>query len=179
MRRSSQTVRVRPSIFVGAEGAGEQGFVRWLRGLVESRGIRLHLDVFVVGGGDSLVLVEAAIRRRDRGERYRASLLPLDEDRLVVDGQRGVAAIRAAQTSNLHLIVQRPNQEGLLLRLFSGDEQRFAAPAMARRELLQRWPEYHKPVNAVDLARRFLLEDLRRAARFDVDLSRLLGLLGL
>lgn len=172
---------VRKRIFVGAEGEGEQGFARWLGSLTEQLGLHLYLDVVVLGGGDSLVMVQEAIRRRRVGVekgRYVHSLLLLDEDRLLSDGQRAERAVALASREGFTLIRQRPKLEGILLRLHEGHENRLDV-GDADRELRRVWLDYSKPAIADDLARRFALERLLAAARFDDQLARLLTLLEL
>jgi hypothetical protein len=180
MRARRLRIAVRPAIFVGAEGAGEQGFASWLQHLLTQKGSRVHLDVRALGGGDPLILVEAAIRRRDRAGSYQCSILMLDEDRLIGDRDRGERARQRAAAAHLRLVVQRPKQEGLLLRLFVGEEERVRIAAeVADAELRRHWPNYRKPVTAAMLRARFTIDDLRRAARHDEQLKQLLLLIGL
>ena len=47
------------------------------------------------------------------------------------------------------------------------------------KELRKVWPEYGKPPTATQLRQRFDLSALRRAARHDQELQRLLAILGL
>ena len=72
-----------------------------------------------------------------------------------------------------------PNLEGLLLRLHSGQERRSIAPGDTLKELRKVWPEYRKPPTAAQLRQRFDLPALRRAARYDQELQRLLAILDL
>lgn len=57
--------------------------------------------------------------------------------------------------------------------------RRRVAAGDAVAELRKVWREYGKPPTAVQLIQRFTLSDLRRAARYDERLQRLLDVLGL
>ena len=70
--------------------------------------------------------------------------------------------------------------EGLLLRLHQGHESREIVAGDSITELRRVWPEYRKSLLTADqLNRRFTVSDLRRAARYDEGLRRLLEILGL
>ena len=103
----------------------------------------------------------------------------LDRDRIDQD----VRAVRdaAAVTSRWKIEIMHldPNLEGLRLRLHPGQERRSIAPGDALKELRKVWPEYRKPPTAAQLRQRFDLPALRRAARHDQELKRLLAILGL
>ena len=73
-----------------------------------------------------------------------------------------------------------PNLEGLLVRLHEGHEAREISARDAQRQLRKLWPEYRKgSLSAQELKRRLALTDLRRAARHDEELRKLLRALGL
>lgn len=55
---------------------------------------------------------------------------------------------------------------------------RFRQPH-TERELRKFWPDYKKPPNANDLNKRFFVDDLLRASRYDPHLERLLATVGL
>jgi hypothetical protein len=96
----------------------------------------------------------------------------LDEDRRTFDGP---AAEVLARREGMHLVWQTPNIEGLLLRLFSGQENRQPPADQTSRELARCWPNYKKnEISAADLRERFSLRDLQRAAQFDNNLLMLL-----
>ena len=84
-----------------------------------------------------------------------------------------------ASESNMDILFQEPNLEGLLLRLHPGHERRRIPPNETMKEVQKVWPEYRKPPTADVLRRRFDLSSLRRAALFDPELTRLLAVLGL
>ena len=104
----------------------------------------------------------------------------LDADRIPQDRAAGRDAFRAAKKWGLKIILQRPNLEGLLLRLHEGREQRSITAEVAERELPKLWPEYVKgSLTAAHLKQRFSLVDLQRLARHDEQLRKLLEVLGL
>lgn len=85
----------------------------------------------------------------------------------------------ALRGEDLKLVYLKPNFEGLLLRLHSGNESRGISPGEAKRLLKQLWPNYVKPVSADALGRHFGLNDLLRVARHDADIRQVLEILGL
>ena len=106
-------------------------------------------------------------------------LVLLDRDRVDEDRAAGRDAPALAARSNLEIIYQDPNLEGLLFRLLPGNEQRQVAATRAETGLRRAWPEYRKPPTVDQLARRLELGDVQRAAQYDQELRRLLDILGL
>lgn len=156
----------------------------WLEDIRNATGRRHHHDVTNLGGGDILSLVKNALKERKkrdltRPNSFAKSFLLLDYDRYFQDGERTQEAIRIAQDKKLIVIWQSPNLEGLLLRLFPDCETLNPSANRTRQELEKRWPGYNKSFFRQDLQDRFTMEDLRRAAKFDEHLSRLLGELDL
>ena len=124
-------------------------------------------------------MVNKALRKRKDKDlpgqnRFVKSFLLLDSDRYEQDGERRQEAIRAAQTGKLILIWQRPNIEGLLLRLFPNCETLDPPATATRGELEKKWLGYDKSFSRQNLEDNFKIEDLTRAARFDEHLQRLL-----
>ncbi len=133
------------------------------------------------GGGDSVSVVEEAGRHLARHSAKRDisdKLVLLDRDRIEQDLKAGRDAQAAASGWNLKMLFQDPNLEGLLFRLRPGHEQRRIMAGDAMAELRKVWPEYRKPPTADQLSRRFTLSDVRRAARYDEELQKLLTVLG-
>ncbi len=128
-------------------------------------------------------MVEYAVDRRRRRNENRVpdsgALVFLDSDRLEEDRNGGRDPESVRGRDDLQLIYLRPNLEGLLIRLHPGHEKRCVAAQDAEMRLRKLWPEYEKPMIAAALAKRFGLDDLRRAARHDPDLRDALTLLGL
>ena len=175
-------IEPRRVIFIGVEGESDRAFVQFLQRCCEEEGRHLHLLTNLGNGGDSVSVVEGAGRhlarhpaKRDIGTR----LVLLDRDRIEQHLEAGRDAQAAASGWNLKIIFQDPNLEGLLFRLHPGRERRTITAGDAMAELQKVWPEYRKPPTADQLSRRFTLSDVRRAARHDEELQRLLEVLGL
>lgn len=181
MRRRSG-VRVRGVIFVGVEGKSDRAFVQFLQRVCDGQQLHLHLDVKQGTGGDSLQVVDEARRRLERypvRRRLKARLVLLDADRIEQDRNAGRDAIAAAAKWELEVVLLTPNLEGLLLRLHRGHQARAIPSDEALRQLRKLWNGYDKgSLSATDLSKRFELADLRRAARYDRYLARLLELIG-
>ena len=123
-RRSIKPKRV---IFIGVEGESDRAFAQFLQRCCDGEGRRLHLMIKPGSGGDSVSVVEEAIRhsakhsaKRNIGER----LVLLDRDRIEPDLKAGCDAQTVASGGNLKILFQDPNLEGLLFRLHSGCERR-------------------------------------------------------
>ena len=65
------------------------------------------------------------------------------------------------------------------MRLHPGREGRTPSKEDARRRLSRLWPGHQEPVSADDLEKRFGGDDLRRLARRDQHMDRLIEILGL
>ncbi len=109
----------------------------------------------------------------------KSCLALLDFDRVGTDQKAGRDALDEAERHEIHVILVHPNLEGLLLRLHADEETRKVPASIALAQLRKHWPEYEKPATAMELENRFALDDLKRVARKDEDISRLLGLVGL
>ena len=180
MRRRS--IKPRRVIFIGVEGESDRAFVRFLERCCEREGRCLHLMVEPAGGGDSVTVVEEAGRhlaRHSEKRGIRARLVLLDRDRIEQDLKAGRNAQAVASRLKLTIIFQDPNLEGLLFRLHSGHEQRRITAGDAMTELQKVWPEYRKSLTTDQLIQRFTVSDVRRAARHDEELQKLLEVLGL
>ena len=82
--------------------------------------MHLHLNTKPADGGDSVVVVEEAVRYLNRHpgrQDISARLVLLDSDRINQDKQAGRDAQSVASKEKLKLIFLHPNLEGLLLRL--------------------------------------------------------------
>ena len=176
-------VEPRRVIFIGVEGKSDRAFARFLQFCCDGEGLHLHLNVKTGSGGDSVSVVrETALRLTRKFDRrdISHSLVLLDGDRHPQDVKAGRDAQVVASRSKLEIIFQNPNLEGLLLRLSQGHESREIAAGDSMVELRKVWPEYTKSsLTADQLKRRFTVSDLRRAARYDQGLQRLLDVLGL
>ncbi len=176
-------VEPRRVIFIGVEGKSDRAFAQFLQFRCNGEGLHLHLNVTTGSGGDSVSVVQEADRRLKRHPGRRDishRLVLLDWDRHAQDVKAGRDARAVASKAKLEIIFQKPNLEGLLLRLHQGHESREIAAGNSMAELRKVWPEYHKSLLTADqLNRCFTVSDLRRAARHDQGLRRLLDVLGL
>ena len=180
--RRRRSVKQRRAIFIGVEGESDRAFAQFLQRCCKEEDRRLHLIVKPGGGGNSVIVVEEAGRhlaRHSEKRGIRDRLVLLDRDRIEQDLKAGHDAQAVASRLKLTIIFQDPNLEGLLFRLHQGHEQRRITAGDAMTELRKVWPEYRKPPTADQLSRRFTLPDVRRAARHDDELQKLLEILGL
>lgn len=186
MKGRSSRRAPRRRIFLGCEGASEQGYAGFLTHLARQRDLPIHIDAVLLqpGAGDHCALVETAIDRlrenvrRDGPYAHRAILL--DADRLGKSPERDARARRLAEEAGLLLVWQTPSHEALVLRHLDGcDALRPPTAAEALRLLRQRWPEYAKALPARRLIERLDEAGMRRAARTEPDLTRLLRLIRL
>lgn len=167
--------------FVGTEGQSELALARWIELLCTEAGHKILFYIPRTGprGGSTLSVVQDTLKTRKRSSRgpFSRTLVFFDEDRRAFDGP---AAEALAQRERVLLVWQQPNVEGLLLRLYPGQERRQPPANRTLRELQRLWPNYEKNgIAASDLRERFVLIDLQRAARFDMSLLMLLRELGL
>ena len=182
MRGRRRSVQPRRAVFIAGEGQSERAFVIFLQLLCDEAGLHIHLDIKPQDGGGSVAVIEQAgrwLERNRSGRDYQARLVLLDRDRIEAEPQEGTKAQAASARYKLEIIFQDPNLEGLLLRLYKGQEQRRVTANESERVLLKVWPEYQKPPTAEQLRQRFTLDDVRRAAKYDQQLRRLLEVIGL
>ena len=181
--RQRGRVQRRRVVFIGVEGKSDRAFARFLGAVCEDADLHLHLDVRAASGGDSAAVVEETGRRLKRHPEPRSiseRLVLLDSDRIETDKAAGRDARVLARERGLEVVLMTPNLEGLLVRLYEGRETHVIAPRDAEQQLRALWPGYRKGSLLADhLRRRFTLTDLGRAARFDEELRKLLGILGL
>ena len=182
MRRRGGVQR-RRVIFIGVEGKSDRAFVQFLQRVCDEEGLHLHLDVKPGSGGDSLQVVDHARRRLNRHldrRALKARLVLLDSDRIAQDRLAGRDAVAEASRLKLDVVLMTPNLEGLLVRLHEGYEARTIGPNDVETQLRSLWPQYNKgSLSSDQLRRRFALADLKRAARHDPELRKLLDTLGL
>lgn len=166
---------------MAVEGEGEQSFVTWLQRLIDQYKLPIHLDCKILNSGGYSKMLEAAVKDSRYKLKNKANILLLDTDR----AERGddlwsLDKLRAeADKKKFKTCFQRPKQEGLLLRMFKGNECLVPNSNDVDEKLLKQWPEYKKPINTHTLNSKFILEDLIRVARWDEDIKNLLSIIGL
>jgi hypothetical protein len=173
----------RRRFFLGCEGESEQSYGALLQILAdESLQLHVHLDLQLLGGGDPLAIVEAAVqksreRARKRGRFVRRGVL-LDSDRHGHAPERDNGIAPLAQAHGLLLIWQRPCHEALLLRhLPRCQTLRPSSSAAAEAALVRQWPEYQKPMPTIRLAEKLGLSEIQSAAQVEDELRGFLSLL--
>ena len=179
----TRSIPKRTRFFFAVEGDSEQSFIKWLQGLTDQRGLFVHLDSRPLGGGGYSSMLKQAHVYRERGlsnGRYKGSFLLVDEDRATSGDDWSVEKLRGEASSHkIDLCCQRPNFEGLLLRMMPGKERLAPDASGVASQLVSAWPTYKKPANARDLGGKYSLDDLTRIASLDLDLQGMLKTIGL
>jgi hypothetical protein len=145
--------------------------------------LNIHLDSHPLGGGGFKTMLRKAVHLHDRQKKtkgaYQERFLIIDADR-TGHGDWSIDRLRQ-EAANYQIIVcvQRPNHEGLLLRMKRGMEHEISDARAVEAKLKLNWPNYQKPLNARTLERHFSLDDLLRVANADPDLGILLSKIGL
>lgn len=160
--------------------------MKWLQILSDQSKLFLHLDTVVLkGGGYESMLRKAAEKRKEMHKKRGAvcsSILVVDADR-GLNGEDGwtLEELQAnAKAEDFQLYLQNPNLEGVLVRLLPGSEYKKRDATKVLTQLKQKWPDYDKSrLTAQQLACRFNLQDLQRAAQIDGNLQQLLMFIGL
>lgn len=175
----------RKRIYLAAEGEGEQSFIHFLQQICVKTNIHVHLDCDVLNGGGYKTMLERAITYRSRKEKYKGkakkSILVVDTDRADKkdDGWSLETLAKEANKKRFAICLQKPNLEGLLLRMLPGNEQLSPNASSAHKQLLKEWKNYQKPADGRTLMNKFSFEDLKRAAKADKHLKDLLITIGL
>ena len=161
----------RKPIFVGCEGESEQGYTGFLQDLIHEAELHVHLNIVLLKAGDPLARVELAIQRLNQLRKTRVNyadrFLLLDTDQLATSVDRANRARQLAAANDIRIIWQEPCFEAVLLR------------QLAHNAVRQEWPQYQKPMNRAELARRIDREAVTRAAGVENDLMALLRCIGL
>jgi len=174
--------------FVGCEGESERGYTTFLQILAKDIGLAIHLDAHPLGNaGDPLELVIQAVSAIAKGEKggkpaYKDRFLILDTDRFGQDQNKDTMMFKIAKESKLNLVKQECCIEAVLLRHINGKEANNPPTTTAALQQLKKaWPDYNKATSAQDLAKKFTLEDVRRAAAQPIqsDLNTFLLIIGL
>ncbi len=178
-------IQKRVRYFLAGEGPGDQSFIRWLQILADKNGLHIHLDCEPLTGGSYETMLKKAVYLKKRNDKTKtkakACILLVDSDRATQrdDGWSLAQLKEAAEKENFIVCVQRPNQEGILLRLLTGKANLELNTVKTKEKLNQAWPTYKKPVDAYTLSAKFSIEDLARAAKVDPELKILLLKIGL
>ena len=146
----------RKRIYLAVEGESEQSFIKFLQQISDQNNIHVHLDCEVLGGGGYKTMLEKAISYRSRREKNKGSakisILIVDTDRADKneDGWSLEQLTLEANKYHFDVCLQKPNLEGLLLRMFSGYEHTYANASSARKERARNNSRnWHLPINAI------------------------------
>lgn len=175
----------RKVIFVGCEGASEVGYAGLLSDLASEAGLHVHLATHDLGSaGDPPTRVALAIRRIDHLRKTRiapsARFILIDRDQAALDPAGALRAQQLAAAHQIEIIWQDPCFEAVLLRhLPNCANRRPAATQAAHQALVQRWPDYEKPLTRLRLAQRISRDDVFQAAAVEPGLKSLLNCIGL
>jgi len=174
----------RKRIFVGCEGKSEFGYAAFIGLLAEEAGLAVHIDPRKYHGGDPLAIVEAAVcdlnLRSKRRTAYAIRAIFLDADRRGEKPDRSARADRLLRDHGFQPIWSDPTLEALFLKHIPGCEQLDpATPALALRQLQDRWPEYRKGMTAKELRARIDHDAVKRAAAVLPALRTFLASIGL
>src|SRR3990167_5050644 len=167
--------KIRKRIYLAVEGESEQSFIKFLQHVLDQNNIHAHLDCAVLGGGGYETMLKKAIIYRARKEKSKGnakiSILIVDTDRADTneDGWSLEQLVLEAKKNNFAVCLQRPNLEGLLLRMLSENERSITIASSAHKKLLAVWKDYQKPADARVLINKFSGEDLIRTAKYDSD----------
>ncbi len=177
-----KNIKQRTRYFLAVEGESEQSFIRWLQHIADQQGLHIHLDCQPLGGGGYEIMLNNAVRfslKKDR-KKVKSSILLVDADRANGNDAWSVGQLREAAAKHKFIVVfQLPNLEGLLLRLLPGNEHLQPNATNANGQLRRMWPDYEKPADARALISKFSFNDLLRVANIDVELKKLLSIIGL
>lgn len=175
----------RKRIYLAVEGESEQSFVKFLQQISDQNNNHVHLDCDVLGGGGYQTMFSRAIIYRARREKCKGkaitSILIVDTDRADKneDGWSLEKLFSVANKNHFNVCLQKPNLEGLLLRMLPGNENTCVNAFSAHQQLLKAWKNYQKPADSRTLMNKFSHADLMRAAKSDFHLEGLLVTIGL
>lgn len=170
--------------YVGCEGKCEAAYVSLIRDIGEEQGLRVTIEIDDLSAGEPLSRVQEAVRRsaqKEAGkERFSGRFLLLDHDQAQLNPSKAAQAVELAKRNDLLMVWQYPCHEGLLLRHFEGHQNDNPANCnLAEKALRKNWPEYQKPMEKRDLAKRLDFVSVQRAAKVQPDLASFLEAIGL
>lgn len=176
---SKRIIKKHTRYFLAVEGEGEQSFIKWLQQHLNKMGLFVHLDCQLLGGGGYEIMLNRAVTYLKRRKYKNASsILLVDADRAIHDKWSLDQLREAAIKRKFNVVFQHPNLEGVLFRMFLGNEGLRPTATKVNGLLRKAWPDYEKPADARTLATKFTLHDLLRVAKVDSELNVLLSLIG-
>ncbi len=185
MKRRAPHRPQRVPIFIDCEGESEVSYVALLATFARDSSLPVHLHAeHLTGAGDPLSRVERALQRLQhiatRRGPFRHRFILMDDDQVAKSPDRANRARALALQNGIQLIWQQPCHEAFLLRHHAGcDTHRPPDSANAGRALEKEWPQYRKPMAAIDLRVRMDIEAVYRVARVEPEFAALLRAIGL
>jgi hypothetical protein len=182
MKRRAPKIPPRKLIFLGCEGHSEKGYGALLeRYGKETPECHIHIrsEVLQPGAGDPHALVLKAIKTikdiEKKREKFQIKAILLDKG----SQQKNDTAQRAANEAEILLIWQDPDHESFLLHHLNGCKNLKPSKDKTMETIQNHWPEYKKGMNAMQLAGRIALSDMRNACTVERDLRIFLIKIGL
>lgn len=173
---------IRERIFLAVEDEN-QAFMKWLYELLEEKKCNIHLECKPLCGGGYQSMLEQAVKdykRKDRtAAKHRILLVDTDRGESHNDAWSIEQLKTEAEKQKFIVCFQAPNLEGILYRMLPGKERSKLSGSNTYNLLRKEWSEYEKELNAHKLRSKFSLEDLLRVAKVELELKRLLTLIGL
>ncbi|MFA6036812.1 MAG: hypothetical protein WC748_01665 [Legionellales bacterium] len=173
---------IRKRIFLAVEDKN-QALMKWLYWLLEDKNCNIHLDYEPLNGGGYESMLQKAITTCKRKDRNTAkhNILLVDTDRADSNNDAwSIAQLKAeAEKRKFIVCLQVPNLEGILYLMLPGKERSKISVSNAYNLLCKEWPEYENGLTAHMLRSKFSFHDLLRVAKVDLELKRLLTLIGL
>ena len=185
MRRANFIIPRRKPIFFGCEGESEIGYAQTLGDIFDEQNLNIHLDAVLLSpgaGSPSAKLMMAAKKiaehERKRSQYWKKVIL-LDSDRVESDQNERNKTNSLALENKIFIIWQQPSHEAFLIRHLQGCGQlRPATAAQATSLLVDKWPNYRKPMNRMQVAKLVNSVCVRQSAAVEPELRKFLRDIG-
>ena len=185
MTSTGSKIARRKPIFFGCEGESEVGYAQTLGDIFDEQNLSIHLDAVLLSPGagspsSKIVMATKKIAEHERKRsQYWKKIILLDTDRLENDQNERDRTNSLALENNIFIVWQRPSHEAFLLRHLQGCAQlRPATIAQATSLLVDKWPNYRKPMNRMQVAKSINSVGVRQAAAVEPELRTILNEIG-
>lgn len=180
MTLQKRTTKRQPHFFA-VEGESEISFIKFINILADQQNLNIHLHKEKLNGGGYEKMLSEAVKKRGKYEQCKTSFLVVDSDRADrnEDSWNIEELTEECHKASFTLVIQRPNFEAVLARMFIGNEKKnFTSASHAQKALENKWTKYDKPEDAMALQKKFSISDLLRMATYDENLKLMLERLG-
>ena len=135
------------------------------------------------GAGSPSAKLIMAVKKINEHEKKRSpywkKVILLDSDRAENDINERSNANLLALENNILIIWQQPSHEAFLIRHLQGCAQlRPSTTGLADSRLLEKWPNYRKPMNRIQVAREINASRVQQAATVEPELRSFLTDIG-